>query len=1268
MRLVTASGESVDLGMSGATPTIGITDYSRRVTDDFGVTTVVPRSFSRRLSVRVAVPFGNVDGLQQRLAALRATAVNWIADDRFAWLNVRGFYKDFTLDLAVPPVSYCTLNIEGLAEGGDFSDPGGDPAPDDLPSTLSLLQPVIVTPAVLTSSSVAENDAPEWSAATTYARGARVMKASTHRVYESATAGNVGNDPAGAGGAWLDYAPTKRWAMFDQALGTATTAAKSIAVTLNAGRVSGVALLDVVASSVRVQAPGYDRTKPAGAGAITFLDLRDIAGPVTVTITGQGTVSVGTLLIGRVVGLGITESSPTAGITDYSRKVTDDFGEVTVVERAWAKRMTTAAVLRTDALDLVASRIASVRAQPSLWIGQSGVDSLIIYGFFKDFSIEVGDTVSKLSLSVEGLSQAAPIATGGLGDPTAWPDVTDPDGTKPANNADVTGENTAKDTKAVGGVPAADLLARQDALDAVTIPAINAAVAQANERIIAAQDNAYQAVASANDRIDVAQRSLDRAILDLAAEIERAQGADEELIRRVDAISAGGSGPGGADVSALIERIDLVRADGERSLATAIENVVTAYQELDTATNTRINRQVTALSDAERSIGQRIDNVVTDYQGLNTNTNVRINDSVKALADAKQAIGERIDELIATGGGSSDGVDTVARSEIRRVETATALEDAALGRRIDTVQSSFTRGGGNGITNTDFATKDGWLSYGYPVSPTQAEINIAGDPYHPAGENVLSFYQAGRTGDPSTYLDWLSSPVPVKAGDYIQFSVMCASHRADTQAVIGFRDSAGAIFTFAGGNLNPSTEALANDPALFRRSGIVSIQAPPGTASVVLIMRKGDKYQGQADSYAWFWRPYIGAAREGQNGWNDWSPGSGRAVQLRSDAAITQAATSAATANEAVANLTTSVGTRFEGVNLTLGQYDQRITALSTDEQGYVGRTSTLEAQMRREQPSALNAFTDAVNNRLTQVDTAVNARIKTSEDVISDLPNRYAAASRTATLEAQFRQEIGSPINDAINYVNGRVDTSAVQLSARIEERATVIADARAGAVAQTVQQLRSEYDGTAATVSTQAGTIVDLQGRASAYVRFLATAGNGRAQLTLSADANGGGGADLVGNLSITGDLLVSGSVYTSSIAPDAITGALGATFGDRYLSATGGTGTTATHDTDLISTFSQGGKLRVDVYTDAYAQSGGPGRSLTVQLFRRYNGYDTPISRIVGITILNGPCVFWAQETPGAGLVSYFLRYTLTLSGQGSAAHTITQPQLLLMEFKR
>jgi peptidoglycan hydrolase CwlO-like protein len=463
---VIAGGDEFDLGTVEKTPTVSMVDYSRRETDDFGVTTVVRRGFSRRLSVRMALPFDEVDGVQQLLASLRATPAQWIVDESLAWLSVTGFYKDFEIDLAVPPVSFCTLTIEGLAETETVEDEGGDPAPSGSPSTLQLVQPQDIDDDVLTSTSVDEFDYPQWSAMTTYAAGDRVLRLVSHRIHESAAAGNTGHDPADDDGHWIDVGATNAWAMFDQALGSVTTALSSIVVVLDVTDVSAVALLDVTGATVRVQAAGYDDTQEVGAGAVTFLDLPDITGAVTVTVAGTGDVSVGTLLIGKLVSLGLTESSPTAGITDYSKKETDDFGDVTIVERAWAKRMAPKALIRTEALDDVANRIAAVRARPCLWIGDAELDSLTVYGFFKDFSIEVGENVSALSLTIEGLSQAAPRGTG-LGGPVNWTDVVDNDPAhpKPDDGADVTGEHTAADSDALGGVPATTVLDAQAAAD-----------------------------------------------------------------------------------------------------------------------------------------------------------------------------------------------------------------------------------------------------------------------------------------------------------------------------------------------------------------------------------------------------------------------------------------------------------------------------------------------------------------------------------------------------------------------------------------------------------------------------------------------------------------------------------------------------------------------------------------------------------------------------------------------------------------------------------
>lgn len=74
-------------------------------------------------------------------------------------------------------------------------------------------------------------------------------------------------------------------------------------------------------------------------------------------------------------------------------------------------------------------------------------------------------------------------------------------------------------------------------------------------------------------------------------------------------------------------------------------------------------------------------------------------------------------------------------------------------------------------------------------------------------------------------------------------------------------------------------------------------------------------------------------------------------------------------------------------------------------------------------------------------------------------------------------------------------------------------------------------------ARVSTNESAVSGLNGRTRAYWETTAVAGNNRAQLTIRADANGGAGVDIVGDVAISGNLLVSGTVTSGKVAQSAI-----------------------------------------------------------------------------------------------------------------------------------
>lgn len=297
---------------------------------------------------------------------------------------------------------------------------------------MRLIRPTTLTDAMLTSSTAPETDYPAWSSATAYAVGARVILTATHRRYE-ALAGSTNVSPSTDPTKWLDLGPTNRWAMFDARVGTATSRTDSLQVGLAPGTIDALALIDTEAESatVTLTVSGvlvYSRSQTFNVGGVAidnwfswffeplgqktsmlFLDVPVYAaGQLSVTLTRDNpadSVSCGTLLVGRQLSLGDTEHGADIGIIDYSRKETDQFGVTSVVERAFAKRMTAKVVMPTDAIDDIHRSLAALRATPVLWIGSESFESLTVYGFYKEFSIDIAyPTVSYCSLTIEGLT------------------------------------------------------------------------------------------------------------------------------------------------------------------------------------------------------------------------------------------------------------------------------------------------------------------------------------------------------------------------------------------------------------------------------------------------------------------------------------------------------------------------------------------------------------------------------------------------------------------------------------------------------------------------------------------------------------------------------------------------------------------------------------------------------------------------------------------------------------------------------------------------
>lgn len=300
---------------------------------------------------------------------------------------------------------------------------------------LRLLKPIPVTDAILTSASIPETDYAAWNAATAYNAGDRVIRTATHCIYERVIAGTTATAPESDPINWFEYSATNRWKMFDALVGSQSEASGStLTVTLTPGTIfNAVALLNLNATSVRVKATNttdgvvFDTTysmqsPPSMADYWNYffepiyqkttalaLDMPTYGSGTTVEITISntgGNAACGACLIGRTQTVGDTgvKVGAQVGITDFSRKERNAFGEYQIVERSWNKRAQMAMLVPNNQLDGLQALFASLRTAPTLWVGADNYESLAIYGYYKDFSAVIAyPNHSHMNLEIEGL-------------------------------------------------------------------------------------------------------------------------------------------------------------------------------------------------------------------------------------------------------------------------------------------------------------------------------------------------------------------------------------------------------------------------------------------------------------------------------------------------------------------------------------------------------------------------------------------------------------------------------------------------------------------------------------------------------------------------------------------------------------------------------------------------------------------------------------------------------------------------------------------------
>lgn len=291
-----------------------------------------------------------------------------------------------------------------------------------------VIPPIEITDAVLTSNSVAETVS-LYDAGTTYAAGEEVRDDVTHSIYRSVIDNNMGNDltdPA----SWVRVGPTNPWAAFDYYRNTVTTDEEEIVWEFTMPkRVNSIAFLGIegatsisivgVANSTEV----YNKTFNLNSGEevtgwwsyffapfetaseLFVTDLPPFRNLVlTVTVTGPGTVGVGTVSIGLSVDIGLAQYGAKISGMDFGYKTTDKFGEYEYIRGGFSLQNEYSLFIPNTILKKVLRTMEALRGVPCVWIGAESISSTYNFGPYQDFDVTIAyPRHSVYSLTIEGL-------------------------------------------------------------------------------------------------------------------------------------------------------------------------------------------------------------------------------------------------------------------------------------------------------------------------------------------------------------------------------------------------------------------------------------------------------------------------------------------------------------------------------------------------------------------------------------------------------------------------------------------------------------------------------------------------------------------------------------------------------------------------------------------------------------------------------------------------------------------------------------------------
>lgn len=300
----------------------------------------------------------------------------------------------------------------------------------------------VVVPAQVNviSTSVPEDDFPEWSNSANYVAGDKRIVLATHKIYEatgpsgpSTTVKYPPDDVTAVSPVWQEYGYTNAYRMFDEYVNTQTSKLESFAVRIAYYETIDTLVL-MATECERIHVTQYDANGAILQDVDISMDLGQYEdeydwcfgpdryveevlinmymdfGYADITFfsgSAATNATCGKILIGTRRSLGSSQFGAKGGILDYSKASTTVFGATFLKPGKYAKRADLDVEVPLGYSPVTKSLLTSLRGTAAYFVGDNYNDAygiLSVYGFLADWSFQCNEPeMVAFSIQLTGL-------------------------------------------------------------------------------------------------------------------------------------------------------------------------------------------------------------------------------------------------------------------------------------------------------------------------------------------------------------------------------------------------------------------------------------------------------------------------------------------------------------------------------------------------------------------------------------------------------------------------------------------------------------------------------------------------------------------------------------------------------------------------------------------------------------------------------------------------------------------------------------------------